>query len=108
MDEIPPEDYVLVPEVKDGKAFALRILGTSMEPKMSDGDAIVVSPNTEMRDGDIAVLRVEGEVTVKIVHFYDGRLVFLPFNTKEHTLMVFDDKTQIEMVGKVVWKVTRM
>jgi len=38
-----------------------------MAPRIEDGDIVVVSPQAEVRNGDICVVRVSGEDTLKKV-----------------------------------------
>lgn len=46
--------------------FALRFKGQSMEPKISDGDVVIVRKQDDCDSGDVAVVLVNGdEATVK-------------------------------------------
>ncbi len=74
------EKYITVDDVKDPNAFALKVEGNSMSPRIEDGDVIVVSPKKEVRNGDICVVRVNDEDTVKKVNFEDGYVHLIPLN----------------------------
>ncbi|HSQ75754.1 MAG TPA: XRE family transcriptional regulator, partial [Bacteroidota bacterium] len=63
------EDYVTVDDIKDPQAFALKVKGNSMATRIEDGDVVVVSPQQEARSGDVCVVRVNGEDTLKKVKF---------------------------------------
>lgn len=45
----------------DGEYFALQIKGKSMEPRMCEGDVVVVKRQPDAENGDIAVVLVNGE-----------------------------------------------
>ncbi len=61
-------DEITCPGIADENAYALRIVGDSMEPVYREGDVIVVSPNSTVRRGDRVVVRLtDGEVMVKIL-----------------------------------------
>lgn len=61
-----PWDEALFPDLGDPHAYALEIVGDSMEPVYRDGDIVVVSPNASVRRGDRVVVRIRnGEVLAK-------------------------------------------
>lgn len=43
------------------EAFALRVLGTSMEPEFNEGEIIVIEPEGALRDGSYVLAQHEGE-----------------------------------------------
>ena len=62
------EDYVLVPKSADmpaGTDFAVRIAGDSMEPYIKDGSRVFVSRDIELRDGDVGIFFVDGDMKCK-------------------------------------------
>ena len=65
-------DWEEIPEdmARLGEYFALRIRGTSMEPRIKEGDVVIVRQQERVENGEIAVVRINGdEATVK--KFYD-------------------------------------
>lgn len=40
-----------MPDCASGESFALRVLGTSMEPEFSEGEIIIIEPDGLTRDG---------------------------------------------------------
>jgi repressor LexA len=74
------DDYVTVDDIKDPQAFALKVKGNSMAPRIEDGDVVIVSPQTEARSGDICVVRVNGEDTLKKVKFEGNYIHLVPLN----------------------------
>ena len=83
--------------------FALQVRGESMiDAGILDGDYVLVQHQRTARNGDIVVVRVNDEVTVKRF-FRDGthRVRLVPENAAMQPL-VYTDSAQIEIVGKVV------
>jgi SOS-response transcriptional repressor LexA len=65
------DDYVRCPDVDDPQAFAVRVIGDSMEPKFIEGDIVIFSPAAEVRSGDDCFIRLATphETTFKRVFF---------------------------------------
>ncbi|MEN6306529.1 MAG: S24 family peptidase [Anaerohalosphaeraceae bacterium] len=77
------EDYVRCPDLHDPNAFAVRIIGNSMEPKFSEGDIVVFSPAADVQNGDDCFIRFAQphECTFKRVFFEtDGKVRLQPRN----------------------------
>lgn len=65
------DDYVRCPDLHDPNAFAVRVVGDSMEPRFHEGDIVVFSPALEVRNGDDCFVRfmMPHETTFKRVFF---------------------------------------
>jgi repressor LexA len=96
------DDYVTVDDVKDPQAFALSVKGDSMSPRIEDGDVVIVSPKLEPRSGDICVVRVSGEDTLKKIKFEGNYLHLIPLNPS------FDPVTVKTKDVNFVWKVVKV
>jgi len=61
------EDYVLVPrgDAPENADFAVRVQGDSMEPYIEDGSRVFVSRMTGLRDGDVGIFFVDGDMKCK-------------------------------------------
>ena len=60
----------------------LRVVGDSMEPRISAGDVAIVNTSVQVNNNDIAVILVNGDTaTIKKVSFQDGGIMLIPFNT---------------------------
>ena len=94
------DDYVTVADVKDPGAFALKVKGNSMSPRIEDGDIVIISPQQEAHSGDICVIRVSGEDTLKKVKFEGNYIHLIPLNTDFEPMTV--KKKDVEFVWKVV------
>ena len=73
------DDYVRCPEIHDPNAFAVRVVGDSMEPKFSEGHIVVFSPATDIQNGDDCFVRLTSphETTFKRIFFEEDSKVRL-------------------------------
>jgi len=94
------ERYITVDDVRDPSAFALEVKGNSMAPRIENGDIIVVSPKREVRNGDICVIRVVDEDTVKRVKVEDEFVHLIPLNPEYEPMIV--RKKDIVFMWRVV------
>ena len=68
---------------RTGDFFALKIKGNSMEPKMSDGDTVIIRRQSTAHNGQIALVLVgKEEATVKKVFFDRDGITLIPTNTE--------------------------
>lgn len=84
-------DYVRCPDIHDPNAFAVRVLGDSMEPKFFERDIVIFSPNTPVNNGDDCFIRFENphETTFKRVFFEENNIVRLqPRNDKYSPILM--------------------
>lgn len=64
-------------------AYALRVKGDSMEPDIHHGDFVICYPDAEVRNNDIAIVSLNGDIgTVKRVRFDKDGLTLIPANAK--------------------------
>jgi repressor LexA len=79
------DDYVRCPDLHDPNAFAVRVVGDSMEPKFCEGDIVIFSPAAEVHNGDDCFVRftMPHETTFKRVYFEpDDKIRLQPRNDK--------------------------
>lgn len=102
------EEYIdIYPKfVKHGELFALRVQGDSMEPDIRPGDIVIVEKQEYIDNGDVAVVRVNGEdVTVKKVKQVADGLLLMPNNPEyEPTFFSADDVANlpVTIIGRVI------
>jgi repressor LexA len=96
------DDFVTVDDIKDPGAFALKVKGNSMSPRIEDGDIVIVSPQSEARSGDICVVRVNDEDTLKKVKFEGNYIHLIPLNPE------FEPATVKKREVNFVWKVVKL
>jgi repressor LexA len=85
------DDYVRCPDLHDTNAFAVRVVGDSMEPKFREGDIVVFSPAAEVHNGDDCFVRftMPHETAFKRVFFEaDNQVRLQPRNDKYPPIIV--------------------
>lgn len=91
---------------RTGEFFGLRIKGSSMEPRMREGDVVIVRKQETAETGDTVVVLVNGDsATVKKIKFGEAGITLLPTNPAYEPL--FYDRHDVEtlpvrVIGKVV------
>lgn len=84
--------------------FWLRAEGDSMEPRICDGDLVLVHQQETVDSGDIAVVVVNDEEgTLKQVFIANGTIALIPYNQSHPTRTFFGKETaRVRIVGKAV------
>ena len=85
------DDYIRCPDLHDPNAFAVRVVGDSMEPKFNEGDIVVFSPASQVNNGDDCFIRftLPHETTFKRIFFDQHNTIRLqPRNEKYSPLMI--------------------
>ncbi len=89
-----------------GEHFGLTIKGDSMEPRMVDGDVVIVRKQETVENGDTAVVLVNGdEATVKKFYRTDAGIKLVATNPKYDPLFYTPDEVNtlpVQIIGKVV------
>jgi len=88
------DDYVRCPDLHDPNAFAVRVVGDSMEPKFNEGDIVVFSPAAEVHNGDDCFIRfaVPHETVFKRVFFEPDNKVRLQPRNEKYSPIIVDGK----------------
>lgn len=99
-EEIPAE------QAKRGEYFALKVKGDSMEPRIYDGDVLIVRKQSTAESGNVVIALVNGDdATVKRFKRLEHGIMLLP-NNPAYEPMVFSDedvqKLPVEIIGVVV------
>ncbi|MBQ3560555.1 MAG: helix-turn-helix domain-containing protein [Oscillospiraceae bacterium] len=89
-----------------GEYVALQIKGSSMEPRMYEGDVVIVRVQDTVEQGEIAVVMINGEeATVKKVQFLKDGIMLRPFNPSFDPIFFPKEdmeKIPVRIFGKVV------
>lgn len=87
------ERMVKVTEKVSDSAYALRVVGDSMQPTLPEGSIIIVDPNRNPENGQIVVIRQNGdsEATVKRLINDGGRKYLKPDNERYPIMEMLDD-----------------
>jgi len=89
------DEYVRCPDLHDPNAFAVCVVGDSMEPKFRQGDIVIFSPASEVESGDDCFVRfaMPHETTFKRVFFEeDGKVRLQPRNEKYSPTIIDSDR----------------
>lgn len=101
-------DYEEIPEsmAETGEFFGLQIKGDSMEPRMVEGDVVIIRQQPDVESGDIAVVLINGdEATVKRLVKQESGIMLQAFNPAYAPLFfTWQDVEEkpVTVVGKVV------
>jgi repressor LexA len=84
--------------------FLLRVRGDSMrEAHILDGDLVLVRPQAEAENGEIAVVMVGDEATVKRLFKEPGRIVLKPENPEMQPIVIAaQEAAAVSVLGKVI------
>lgn len=90
-----------------GEFFALKIRGHSMEPRMMEGDVVIVRKQEDVESGDVAIVLVNGnEATVKRVKKQEEGITLIATNTSVYEPHFYSNKEiknlPVQVLGKVV------
>jgi repressor LexA len=103
------EDYEEIPETMaaSGEFFALRIQGKSMEPRILDGDVVIVRKQEDIESGEIGVVVVNGsDATVKKVMKEENGIMLVATNQTIYPPKFYDKKAiedlPVYILGRVV------
>lgn len=91
-----------------GEYFALQIHGDSMEPKMSDGDVVIVRQQDDAESGETVIATINGDdATCKRLKKYAEGIMLLSTNST-YEPMVFTNKDIEELPVKILGKVVEL
>ena len=89
-----------------GEHFALMIKGDSMLPRFCPGDVVIVRKQSDINNGEIAVVLVNGsDATVKKVFKRDNNLMLVSLNTAYEPIVYSSSdiiNSPVIIIGKVV------
>jgi len=93
----------------DEATFALRVEGDSMTGAgIFDGDLVMVRRQPELRDGEIGVVLVDGETTVKYVHFEGDEILLRPANDRYRDIRIPRNHPTLSICGRVIGVIRRI
>lgn len=101
-------DYEEISEdmARQGEYFGLKIQGDSMEPRMREGDVVIIRKQNIVDNGDIAVVLVNGnDATVKKFFKYDNGVHLMSFNPKYDPFTYTPEQVNnlpVQVIGRVV------
>lgn len=106
IEDIIDTEEITEKMAKSGEFFGLQIHGDSMEPRMCEGDVVIVRKQDDAESGDIVIAMINGDdATCKRLRKYrDG--IELISNNPSYDPMFFNnediEKKPVKIIGKVV------
>ena len=101
-------DYEEIGEdmARQGEFFGLQIKGDSMEPRITEGDVVIVRKQPDVESGEIAIVLINGdEATIKKVQKFNGGINLIPSNPAYDVMTYTNEqieKLPVRVLGKVV------
>jgi len=105
------EDIIDYEEVDEhtynrGELLALKIKGNSMEPRICDGDVVIIRRQPDVDTGEIAAVIVDGDsATLKKVKKTKNGIYLIPFNSAYDTVFYSNEEIKelpIIILGKLI------
>jgi repressor LexA len=91
---------------KGEEFFGLEVRDCSMEPRILDGDIVIVRKQPDANNGDVVVLQIGGNsATVKKIVKYSGGITLIGFNPKYQPVSFSDEqigRLPVAILGRVV------
>lgn len=84
--------------------FYMRVIGDSMSDEIREGDILVVDRAAEAEDGDIVIVRIFNDFTVKKLSLKDGKIELLSANESYEPIEITADM-DFEVWGRVLWSI---
>lgn len=99
-EEIPEE------LAKTGEFFGLQIHGNSMEPRMCEGDVVIVRQQDDAESGDIVIAMINGnDATCKRLRKYRDGIELISNNPSYDPMFFSNEEIEtkpVKIIGKVV------
>lgn len=101
-------DYEEISEnmARQGEFFALQIKGESMQPRICEGDVVIVRKQPDIDSGDVAIVLVGAkEATIKKVQKFHGGINLIPNNPAYDVRTYTNEQIEslpVQILGKVV------
>ncbi|MDH4128441.1 MAG: transcriptional repressor LexA, partial [Spirochaetota bacterium] len=84
-------------------SYVIRIKGDSMKNAgILDGDFVIIDHQGQVESGDIGIVVIGGETTVKRILFEGDNVILQPENENYSPITVNIKKTQLLLCGKVI------
>lgn len=108
IEEIIDTEEISEKMASEGEYFALKITGDSMEPKISNGDVVIVRKQSDADDGDLVIAMVNGydAVCKRLKKYAEG--IALISNNPLYEPMYFSNKDIIEKPVTILGKVREL
>lgn len=101
------EEIIDYEEVDDrlaalGDLFGLRIKGNSMEPRICNGDVVIVHQQPDVESGDTVIATINGDDAVCKKFYRYGDTILLRSNNPVYADIDVSGRTDFHVIGKVI------
>lgn len=94
--------------LQSGEYFALQIKGSSMAPRMVEGDVVIMRRQSTAENGDIAIVMVgNNEATCKKIKITESGILLQPLNP-EYEPMFYTNEEIVSLPVSILGKVTEL
>ena len=109
MENIIDTEEISEEMARTGEFFGLQIHGDSMEPRMYEGDVVIVRKQEDAESGDIVIAMVNGnDATCKRLMKYAGWISLISLNSSKYEPMIFSNDDIIEKPVRILGKVVEL
>lgn len=106
VEEILDYEEISQEQARTGEFFALKVKGDSMEPKISEGDVVIVRKQSTVENGELAVVLVNGDdATVKKFYRSNNGIKLVSTNPKFDPFFYTPtevDSLPVSVIGRVI------
>ncbi len=106
VEEILDYEEISIDMASKGEHFALSIKGDSMEPRITEGDVVIVRKQDIVENGELAVVLVNGnDATVKKFYMNDNGVTLISTNPSYEPFYYSKEQVEklpVQIIGKVV------
>lgn len=106
MENIIDTEEISLEMARTGEFFGLQIHGDSMEPRIYDGDVVIVRQQDDAESGEIVIALVNGsDATCKRLIKYANGISLMSLNSKYEPMMFSNSEIEekpVKIIGKVV------
>ncbi|MBE5937716.1 MAG: helix-turn-helix domain-containing protein [Lachnospiraceae bacterium] len=106
VENIIDTEEITIEMAKTGEFFGLKIKGDSMEPRICDGDVVIVRKQEDADNGDVVIALVNGNDAVcKRLSKYAGGISLFSLNPKYEPMMYTEQDTNtipVKIIGRVM------
>ncbi len=99
-------EHVYPDDARHRDCFYLEVVGDSMkDARILPGDLLYVHQQSTLDDGDIGVVLIDNEATVKTVHFKNNTMILQPANDDYQPIVLTDkdiEEKNVQIIGKVL------
>lgn len=108
IDDILDTEEISEELARTGEFFGLQIKGDSMEPRIVDGDVVIVRQQEDAENGDIVIATVNGtDATCKRLKKYADGIALIALNPA-YEPMIFSKKEVAEKPVRIIGKVVEL